>query len=95
MTLVGAWQAVEMGWRRTESLEAEALEHELRRELAPGHVLKDLRCLAVARDVSCDEVAFALDDGRLCVVNLTWKVERDPRWPHVTFVDAIPETDED
>ncbi|MCB9636182.1 MAG: hypothetical protein H6721_29065 [Sandaracinus sp.] len=84
-----------MGWRRTESLEAEALEHELRRELAPGHVLKDLRCLAVARDVSCDEVAFALDDGRLCVVNLTWKVERDPRWPHVTFVDAIPETDED
>ena len=83
------------GWRRTEYHEAEALEHELRREVPTGHVLKGLRCLAVARNVTCDEVAFVLDDGRVCIVHLTWRVERDPRWPQVTFVAEFPEEDED
>ncbi|MCU0671949.1 MAG: hypothetical protein MUE69_04055 [Myxococcota bacterium] len=83
------------GWRRTEAHEAEALEHELRRELSPGHVLKGRRGLAVARNVASEDVAYVLDDGRVCVVHLTWKIERDPRWPQVTFVAEIPEEDAD
>ena len=82
------------GWRPVEGHEAEALEHELRRELPIGHVLKDLRCFAVARRPDHDDVAYVLDDGRICVVHLTWRVERDPRWPEVTFVPEIPPEDD-
>jgi hypothetical protein len=85
---------VARGWRPTEHHEAEALEHELRREVPVGHVLKGLRCLAVARNVTSDEVAYLLDDGRVGVVHLTWRIERDPGWPQVTFVAEIPEEDE-
>lgn len=81
------------GWSPISGREAENLERELLRELPTGHVLKLLPVRAFARRLDRDDVAFELDDGRRCVVHLTWSVETDPDWPHWSFVDELPEDD--
>ncbi len=86
------------GWQPVTGDEAHTLELELARELPVGHALKGLIARAVARRLECDDVAFQLDDGRLCVVHLTYAVERDPVWPHTRFVSELPndyDVDED
>ena len=82
------------GWSPVSGADAVNLERELARELPVGHVLKPMKVRAVARRFDSDDVAFELDDGRRCVVHLTWNVESDPRWPHCEFVSRLPE-DED
>jgi hypothetical protein len=83
------------GWRSLAGADAQLLERELARELPPGHVLKVVGLRAIARRFDRDDIAFKLDDDRLCVVHLTWNVERDPRWPHTEFVTELPEDDGD
>lgn len=86
------------GWHPVSGDDARSLERELARELPVGHALKGQDTRAVARRLECDDVAFQLGDGRLCVVHLTYNVERDPVWPHVRFVSELPndyDTDED
>ena len=78
-------------WHPVTADEAHALERELARELPVGHALKGRSARAVARRLECDDVAFQLGDGRLCVVRLTYAVERDPIWPHTRFVSELPE----
>lgn len=76
----GVYVMVMSLWVPVTDRDAEVLERELARELR-----------AVARRFDRDDVAFELDDGSLCVVHLTWKVERDPRWPQCDFVSELPE----
>lgn len=82
------------GWSRISGREAETLERELLRELPTGHVLTMLPVRAFARRLDRDDVAFELEDGRRCVVHLTWRVEADPDWPHWAFVNELPEDDD-
>ncbi len=82
------------GWSPVGGADAANLECELARELPVGHVLKTLKLRAVARQFDRDDVAFDLDDGRRCVVHLSWNVESDPRCPHCEFVDELPENEE-
>lgn len=63
----------------------------LERELSPAHVLRDRVVAALARRDDCDDVVVRLDDGRLCVVHLTWSVETNPRFPSCDFVSEIPD----
>jgi hypothetical protein len=81
-------------WHSVSGDEAQTLEHELARELPAGHALKGVKVRAVARRLDRDDVAFELEDGRCCVVHLTWNVETDPRWPHSELVSVLPEDDE-
>lgn len=66
------------------------LERELQRELPTGHVLQGHAALAIARRQARDDVVFVLDDGRICVVHLTWSVETNPNWPYCFFVREFP-----
>ena len=68
---------------------------ELARELPVGHVLKMAKVRAVARDIEGEDVAFELEDGRGCVVHLTWRVEADPLWPHCEFIADLPVAESD
>jgi hypothetical protein len=78
-------------WDPVDDAAAEALTQELLRELPIGHVLTGVQVRAVARRRDNDDVAFKLDDGRLCVVHLTWRAETDPEWPRAEFVvDPLP-----
>lgn len=80
-------------WRPVAGAEATRLEAELARELSPGHVLRGRVCRAVARWDDRDDVAYDVTPGGLAIVHLTYRVESDPAWPMVSFVDALPEDD--
>jgi hypothetical protein len=71
------------------------LEAELRRELFPSHVLHGRNFRAVARRFDCDDVAFDVSPGGLCVVHLTWSNENGPRWPRHQFVDVLPASEDE
>lgn len=76
--------------------DADELEAELARELAPGHALAGRTAVAVAVREFRKEVVFRLpDDGRWAWVHLTWTSETDPRWPSTvmceTWQDLIAE----
>jgi len=69
-------------WKEPSVGQAEALLHELRTELSPGHPLHGINLRAIAVSVQAGDVLFQLDDGRVCVVHLTWRrsAEQHP-WP--------------
>lgn len=81
-------------WLAIEGRVATTLEDELRRETPVGHALHGRAVRAVARRQDCDDVAFEVAGAGLCVVHLTWQTETDARWPHVSFVDRLPEHDD-
>lgn len=70
-----------------------ALEHELAREMGPGHPLADRRAVAIARRHDTDDVLFWLPDGPalLAEVHLTWRKETDARWPWTVLFESIEE----
>jgi hypothetical protein len=81
--LLDPWTAVADG---------DALEAELRREVAPGHALYGRGVRALARRTDCDEVLFALVGSDECaVVHLTWtgKAERAPL-PFTATFPSVP-----
>ncbi|MGC2782013.1 MAG: hypothetical protein WA418_40915 [Bradyrhizobium sp.] len=71
--------------------ERAALQAELRAELRAEHPLFGLSALAIARRDDQDDVVFALDDGRVAEVHLTWRCsqETDPRWPQTTIYPSL------
>ena len=89
MNLPPGWYAVS---------DAAPLDKELRRELPRGHKLSGLGFTAIAHaDEHPDTVLFSLSDGRFAVVHLTWKREKDSRWPWTRIevpLPAVAEADE-
>lgn len=74
------------GWSAIDSDAKRAwLEDELKREMPPGHVLFEASLAVLARRESQDDYVFALPDGRLATVHLTWAVETRPAWPRTTI----------
>ncbi len=80
-------------WRDVFGSEAASLEGELARELRSDHPLFGRRARALARRTDCDDVAFEVEPGGLCVVHLTWTKESGVRWPRYEFVDRLPEVE--
>ncbi len=61
-----------------------ALEEQLARECGPGHRLFGVKVKLIARRGDTDDALFALADGRVAEVHLTWRQsgpEPDPAWP--------------
>ena len=56
---------------------------ELRREMPPGHVLKDTPLRTIGKGDYQDNVLFEILDGsgRVAAVHLTYSSETDARWP--------------
>ncbi len=65
------------------------LEAELRREIAPEHVLTDETVSLLGRSLSSDDCLYALDGGRVAAVHLTWSVERNPDWPSTAIYPSF------
>ena len=63
--------------------QVEAMERELRLELAEGHPLYGLPVRTLGRRQDCDDVLFAVEDGsgRVAVVHLTWTHRPPDRLP--------------
>ncbi|MCP4960790.1 MAG: hypothetical protein GY925_16175 [Actinomycetia bacterium] len=72
-----------------DETERAAMERELRREVAKGHVLRRVPAHAIARCHHCDDVLFSLTDGRFALVHLSWPHKGpDPLpWPRTEILD--------
>lgn len=68
-------------WETASANDAAWAEEELRRELAPGHILYNARWKALGRRWRRDDFLFQLEDGRFAQIHLTRHIETDPRWP--------------
>jgi hypothetical protein len=81
----------DVDWRMVSGQEAERLEEALSRELSAEHPLVGRAAHAVARRDDCDDVAYEIEPGGLCVVHLTYGEEKKSRWPTFSFVETLPE----
>lgn len=81
------WHPVDDGDTRA------ALERQLRVELSPRHALHGEAVRLIARRVDTDDALFALDDGRIAEVHMTWRrgPEEDPRWPATAIFASLDE----
>jgi hypothetical protein len=71
---------------------AESFRAELLREVPPGHVLRGMTVLtAIAYREDRDDVAFALPDGRIALVHLTWsrREAMPPNHPTTDLLDSL------
>ncbi len=69
-----------------------ALEEQLARECGPKHPLFGAKTKLIARRADTDDALFALPDGRVAEVHLTWRQsgpEPDPRWPAAGIHDSL------
>lgn len=76
------------------AVDGDGVEGQLRREMAPGHVLESETSLTtIARRQDNDDALFQLADGRVAVVHLTWsqKRERDAAWPLTRIYPSLEE----
>ncbi len=60
------------GHATADVTQREAMERELKREVTRGHVLHRTPAHAIARCGHCDDVLYALTDGRFARVHLGW-----------------------
>ncbi len=69
------------------------LERQLAVEVSPRHVLYGTSVRLIARRDDTDDALFALEDGRVAEVHLTWKssAEEDPRWPATAVFASLDE----
>jgi hypothetical protein len=79
------WYAVEDAAVRT------GLERQLSREISPRHALFGQSARLIARRSDTDDALFALQEGRVAEVHLTWskQAECDPRWPVTGIFESL------
>lgn len=83
--LLEPWEEVHLG-------QADAFLLELAREISRGHPLSDVPLDPLGRSRVADDALFAMHDGRVVEVHLTWshKAERPP-WPAHKFYANVDE----
>ena len=79
------WEAFGLG-------QADSFLLELSREVSPGHPLHNLPLLPLGHSCAADDALFAMQDGRVVEVHLTFsgKAERPP-WPSHRFYSSVNE----
>ena len=67
------------------------LERQLGLEIAPDHKLVGQTVRLIARREDTDDALFALEDGRIAEVHMTWRTSRetDPRWPATAIFPSL------
>lgn len=70
-----------------------ALERQLGIEVGERHRLYRVPVKLIVRRQDCDDALFALADGRVAEVHMTWRrgVEDDPRWPSTAIFASLEE----
>jgi hypothetical protein len=78
-------------WRPPSDRDQQGLENQLKRELGDGHVLKGKNVRLLARRFDRDDALFALDDGQVAQVHLTWKPApgANALWPETTVFQSV------
>jgi hypothetical protein len=76
-------------WREVRDEERAELTAALRLEMIEGHVLACESADALARREGADDVLFALDDGRVAEVHLTWTAPSGPSWPATMIFEDV------
>lgn len=78
-------------WCEADQSERSGLETQLAREIAPGHVLEGVEVRLIARRQDTDDALFALADGRVAEVHLTWRRTRETnsRWPGTAVFESL------
>jgi len=83
------------GWHApTDEKPGSGLVEQLYKEVGDGHILKGFKVQLVARRFNSDDAVFALADGRVAEVHMTWKKggpETSPRFPATTIFHDIEE----
>lgn len=73
-------------WELLGEERSQFMERELSGEVSGRHVLFGRSCVAIAARLDRDDVLFLVDDLRLAIVHLTWKLETRPEWQRAKFV---------
>jgi hypothetical protein len=83
--IVSPWKSVEDSPEIKN--QAEHLSARLKEDLPPKHVLQGLKVRAVALRIDRDNVLFEIEGHKmlLAVVHMTWRHEKDSRWPVTKF----------
>ncbi len=83
------WSWLEPWYVASES--DRGLETQLRVETSERHVLYGVSVTLLARRADTDDALFALSDGRVAEVHLTWRssAEPDPHWPATTIFESL------
>lgn len=71
----------------------QALERQLQLEIAPRHILTGETARLIARRDGTDDALFALSEGRVAEVHMTWRRSRetDPHWPATAIFGSLEE----
>jgi hypothetical protein len=77
-------------WKQFVPVQAEAFFLELTRELSPGHPLHKMKLSPLGHSGAADNALFAIEDGRVVEVHLTWSghAEPPPRPNHRVYLNA-------
>lgn len=68
-----------------------ALERQLALEIAQHHILEGKAVRLIARRDDTDDALFALEDGRVAEVHMTWRKSREtePHWPATAIFSSL------
>ena len=68
-----------------------ALQRELQKEVAPGHILYGKQCRVIAKREDTDDIIVELENGQIAYVHLTWCSGADtPPWPSTGIYSDKP-----
>ena len=82
MTLPFPWQEP---WAALSGSSLASFQHQLARELVPGHPLYGRKGTLLGKHAGHDDVLVALESERLAVVHLIWGGAGDAQYPLTTF----------
>ena len=71
----------------------QGLERQLMLEIPADHILARESVRLIARRGDTDDALFALTEGRVAEVHMTWRrsTETDPRWPATAIFPSLAE----
>ncbi len=83
------------GWEQIAPDKRQALEAELKREAAPGHLLHSVDVTALARRNDCDDVLFGLNgSASVAVVHLSYG-KAEALWPQTQVFSSLEQWKEE
>lgn len=84
---------IEEPWETLNINQKIAFERQLKKEVAPAHILAGIECSALCKEGGSDDVLFAvngMDDKSYALVHLTWtnNLDNEGRYPQVILYES-------